>query len=69
MNRLLFVFDSTTVLQEIAAYLKLLPPPGQSPSTDEKDKEFLLELLVRYLSFIFFFVFFFFKNKQINKQI
>ena len=39
-------FDSTTVLQEIAAYLKLLPPPGQAPSTDENDKEFLLELLV-----------------------
>jgi len=37
---------STTVLQEIAAYLKLLPPPGQAPSTDENDKEFLLELLI-----------------------
>ena len=36
---------STTVLQDVAAYLKLLPPPDNSDN-DEKDKEFLMELLV-----------------------
>lgn len=34
------------MLQEVAAYLKLLPPPGQEGVADETDKQFLLELLV-----------------------
>ena len=38
-------FSSTTVLQDVAAYLKLLPPPDNSDK-DEKDKQFLMELLV-----------------------
>ena len=45
-----FIFHRTTVLQDIAAYLKLLPPPGQSEGTDVTDKQFLLELLVDFLS-------------------
>ncbi|KAI9551525.1 hypothetical protein GHT06_021858 [Daphnia sinensis] len=36
---------STTVLQDVAAYLKLLPPPDNSDK-DEKDKQFLMELLI-----------------------
>lgn len=40
--------SSTTVLQDVAAYLKLLPPPDNSDK-DEKDKQFLMELLVSQL--------------------
>lgn len=40
---------STTVLQDIASYLKLLPPPGEN---DEKDEEFLMELLVSEFFFL-----------------
>lgn len=44
---LCFIVDwfSTTVLQDVAAYLKLLPPPDNSDK-DIKDKQFLMELLV-----------------------
>ena len=46
INPLFILFSfSTTVLQDVAAYLKLLPPPDNS-ANDEKDKQFLLELLV-----------------------
>lgn len=39
-------FYSTTVLQDVAAYLKLLPPPDNSDN-DIKDKNLLMELLVK----------------------
>ena len=45
VNVICFGNFSTTVLQDVAAYLKLLPPPDNSDN-DEKDKEFLMELLV-----------------------